>query len=334
MTAFFLLGAALILVTVVLVTRPLWRATPWVGASVGAALALSSALLYGVVGTPAALDPSRRAAPETLGDAVAQLAAELERNPDQPEGWRILARAHANQGRYAEAGAAYAQALQRAPDAEVYVEAAETRAQGAPQRRFDAEGVRMLERALKLQPAHQRARWFLGIAQRQAGRPADAAATWEPLLAAVDAKTSASLVQQIDAARAEAGLPALARAPLEKPGAQADALDVRIELSPAMASRVPPGASLFVIARAPGTVMPVAAKRLPASGFPLSVTLGDADSPMPTRRLSELERAEVFVRVSASGEASARPGDLVSDAVTIERGHAGAVRLVIDRALD
>src|SRR5690606_5791598 len=56
--------------------------------------------LYQLVGTPAALDPATRAPvpaaadgstdPAVFAAAVAQLRAELERNPDQPEGWPLL----------------------------------------------------------------------------------------------------------------------------------------------------------------------------------------------------------------------------------------------------
>src|SRR3546814_6432816 len=64
----------------------------------------------------------------------------------------------------------------------------------------------MLKRSLELQPRQQRARWFLGVWQRQEGRPAEAAETWQPLLSQVDAATAATLRVQIDAARQETGL--------------------------------------------------------------------------------------------------------------------------------
>lgn len=327
MTIFYFAAAALVLVTLALVTRPLWQPRPAVGAAVTASLALATALLYLVVGTPAALDTAQREPPATMDAAIAQLRAELERNPDQPEGWRILARAYSSEGRTAEAMEAYAQAIERAPDADVLTEAAETRARGNANRRFDDEAVAMLRRALELQPAHQRARWFLGIAQRQAGQHVEAARTWEPLLAAVDAKTAATLRPQIDAARADAGL-----APLpETPRPSEAGLTVEVALASAMAAQLSPDASVFVIARVPGTVMPVAVKRVPARGFPLTIRLDDTDSPMPTHRLSQLDRVEVIARVSAGGDATPRSGDLTSVPTAIDNEAGGEVALVIDR---
>jgi cytochrome c-type biogenesis protein CcmH len=327
MTAFYIAAAVLVLATLMLVTRPLWRSRAAVGAAVTASLVLATALLYLVVGTPAALDPAQRTPPTTMDAAIAQLRAELERNPDQPEGWRILARAYASESRTGEALQAYAQAIERAPDADVLTEAAETRARGDANRRFDDKAVAMLRRALELQPAHQRARWFLGIAQRQAGRHAEAARTWEPLLAMVDAKTSATLRPQIDAARADAGLEPL---PEAAPASEAG-LTVEVALAPALAERLPPNASVFVIARATGTVMPVAVERVPASGFPITVRLDDGDSPMPTRRLSELDRVEVLARVSARGDAMARSGDLTSAPVVVDNEAGGKLGITIDR---
>jgi cytochrome c-type biogenesis protein CcmH len=328
MTAFLFAAAILVIAVVVFVTHPLWRPRPAAGAAVAASLALATALLYLIVGTPVALDPAQQTPPATMDDAIAQLRVELERNPDQAEGWHILARAYASEGRNREAQHAYAQAIRLAPDADLLAEAAEARARGDGNRRFDEEAVAMLRRALELQPAHQRARWFLGIAQRQAGQDAEAARTWEPLLAAVDAKTAATLRPQIDAARAAAGL-----APLPPPAAAERGLTVEVALAPALARQLAPDASVFVIARAPGTVMPVAVERLPASGFPLTVRLDDADSPMPTRRLSELDRVEVLARVSASGEAGARPGDMMSAPATVPAAAADTVRVTIDRVV-
>ncbi|MFC0679219.1 tetratricopeptide repeat protein [Lysobacter korlensis] len=330
MPAFYAIAAVMVLLTLFAVTRPLWRPRAVVGVGVTATLALGTALLYFAVGTPAALDPAQRKAPETLADAIAQLEAELERNPERAEGWHVLARAYASEGRTQEALRAFAQAIRLAPDADVLAEAAETRARGAADRRFDAEAVAMLRRALELQPAHQRARWFLGIAQRQAGQPAEAARTWEPLLASVDPQTAASLRPQIDAARVDAGLEPLPESPAEPadPG-----LDIRVSLSPEFAERVPAGAAVFVIARAAGTVMPVAVERLPATAFPITLRLDDSDSPMPAARLSQLDKVEVLARVSASGNASAQPGDFASSPIVVEIGKADPIDLSVDRVV-
>src|SRR5690606_20222229 len=123
-----------------------------------------------------------------------ELEATLAREPQLAEGWVLLGRAYRAEGRAIPARDALARAARLLPDEpDVQVEAAEARALAATDRRIDDEAVAMLERALELQPRHQRARWFLGIARRQRGDDAGAADIWESLLDDVDARTAASL---------------------------------------------------------------------------------------------------------------------------------------------
>jgi len=334
MTAFVIASIVLVALVLTWVLRPVWRTRPVAGAGVVVGLALVTALLYTLVGTPRALDEVQRRAPETLADAIVQLQAELERDPNQVEGWRLLARAYIAEGRTGEAQQAYARALQLAPDdPALLAEAAEARARTHPERRFDAEAVAMLEHAVAIDPRHQRARWFLGIAQRQAGRAADAVRTWEPLLGMVDAATATSLREQVNLARADAGME-----PLPEPqqaDASAVAITVSVSLDPQLAMRYPDGASVFVIARRPGgPPMPVAVEKLQPTGFPLTVTLTDADSLMPTAKLSQLERVELSARVSASGDATAQPGDFESAPVEVETGPDASAALVVNRVIE
>ena len=320
-TVFATLATAVTVGVLVWVLWPLWRARPWPLAAAVLALAVSVLALYRVVGTPAALEQTARAAPQSLEDAVAQLRAELERNPNQPEGWALLARSQAALGDAAGARDTYARAVQLAPDEpSLLVDAAESRAQADPQRRFDDQAVQWLRHALQLQPGHPRAGWFLGVWQRQSGQPAEAARTWESLLGAVDAATARSLREQIDLARAEAGLSPLPSVAAPAAAGSANALTVKVALDPEFAARVRlrGDAAVFVIARIPGgPPMPVAVERRSLQELPLQVVLDDADSPMPTQKLSALQEVEVFARLSASGQANRGEGDIESAPVRV-----------------
>jgi len=225
-----------------------------------------------------------------------------------------------------------ARALELAPDEPILLtEAAQARAQADPQNRFDDEAVRLLERAIALQPEHQRARWFIGVAQRQRGEDAEAVKTWEALLPLVDANTAASLKVQIDDARRAAGLPPSVPAP--EPAAPALAnkhpLTVTVALAPALTG-VDPNATVFVFARIPaGPPMPVAVERLRVADLPATVTLDDTSSPMPTQTLSDLQEVEVIARLSASGSAVREEGDLDSQAARLRLPQQARISLVI-----
>ncbi|WP_064749497.1 tetratricopeptide repeat protein [Lysobacter firmicutimachus] len=333
MSMFVAAAALLVVLGLGITLYPLWRARPLLGAGLGLALGLATLAIYLAIGAPRALDPQQSKPPQTLADAIVQLEAELQRDPRQIEGWRLLGSAYTAENQTQKARDAYARAVALAPDnPDLLAEAAEARALATDDRRFDAQAVRMLQHALKQQPMHQRARWFLGIAHRQGERPAEAAQTWEPLLGVVDAGTAASLLEQINGARQEAGLP-----PLPAPAAAAPpGLKIKVELAPALAARVPAGASLFVLARqADGRPMPVAVEKLAATKFPMQVVLDDGDSPMPTAKLSQLERVQVLARISASGNAMPQTGDLASAPVVVQvRGNAAEIVLRIDRAIE
>lgn len=339
MAAFVVAGAALVIFVLGYALYPLWRARPALGIGLGVGLAAVTAALYLAIGTPAGLQPEQCKAPQTLDEAVTQLEAELERDPNQIEGWRLLASAYTAQGLGTKARDAYARAVKLAPDnPDLLAEAAEARALATRERRFDTLAVEMLKHALEQQPMHQRARWFLGIAQRQGEQPAEAARTWEPLLAVVDPATAASLLDQINGARQEAGLePVQAPAPAGAAGpaaANTAALKVKVSLAPALAAKLPAGATVFVLARQPGgPPMPVAVEKHPARNFPLEVSLDDGDSPMPTMKLSQLEQVQVLARVSASGNAIPQPGDLTSQPVTVRMDSGGPVEVLIDSAV-
>ncbi|MDI1253199.1 cytochrome C biogenesis protein [Thermomonas sp.] len=329
MTTFIIIAILLVLAVLAVLLRPLWRHARGVAIGVGVIVAASTLLLYQLVGTPQALDPAAVKAPATLGDAITQLETELQRNPNQAEGWRLLAQAYQREEQNIKARDAYAKAAALAPaDASILTEAAQSRALADDKRLFDAQAVALLQRALAADPAQQRARWFLGIAQRQAGDNAAAAKTWEPLLAQVDAPTAASLRKEIDNARAAAGL-----SPLPVPAAiSLQPLVVNVSLDPELAARVRlnGNAVVFVIARAVGgPPMPVAAEKHAVSELPFTANLDDSDSPMPTMKLSQMKQVELVARMSASGNAMRQDGDLESKPVRVTLPATKPIELVI-----
>ncbi|WP_454831254.1 tetratricopeptide repeat protein [Pseudoxanthomonas wuyuanensis] len=339
MPLFAALAVSLTLLALVGALWPLWRNSRGLALGIVGALVVATLALYRLVGTPAALEMAETGTaqmPANLTEAIAQLEAELAKHPNEPEGWRLLGRSYASQERYAEARDAFAKAVELLPeDPNLLAEAAQSRLFADPERKLDAEAVSLLQRALALDPQHQRARWFLGVSQRQNGQPAEAAKTWESLLAQVDAGTGATLRAQINEARAEAGLAPLAETAAPPSAASPNALTVKVALDPDFAARVRlrGETSVFVIARIPdGPPMPVAVQKHSLQDLPLSITLDDGDSPMPTQKLSALREVELVARLSASGNAMRQEGDLESAPVRVSLPATAPVELVIGAA--
>ncbi len=329
---FSLFAVVTALVAFGLVLRPMWRARPRSAAALLAGLVVLTAGLYHLVGTPLALDATMVKRPATIEEAVAQLERNRDSFPDH-EGWVMLATAYARLGRNAEARDAWEQVLTREPDdANFLAAAAEARARADDANRFDDRAIGHLRHALKADPRHQRARFFLGIALRQRGQAAEAARTWEPLLSEIDAENGATLRAEIASARRDAGLPPLPAATPAAPAASADGLTVKVVLDPAFAARVRlrGDATVFVIARAPdGPPMPVAVEKRRVSELPLTVVLDDGDSPMPTAKLSALREVDVIARISDSGNAMRQDGDIETAPARIALPAKGPVELVL-----
>ena len=300
-----------------------------------ASMVVATVGLYLWLGTPAALQPRDAEAPQSLEQAVEQLRAVLDEHPERAEGWVLLARSQLELGRMADAAGSFERALQLEPDQpELLVEAAQARARAHPKMLFDDTGLQWLQHARQVAPDNQRATWLVGIVQRQRGQDGAAVRTWESLLPRLEPNAAAALREQIDAARADAGLPPSTPAtatPAAAGSADGHAITVRVTLAPALQARVAAGKdTLFVIARVPGgPPMPVAVERHPAQAGPLTVTLDDADSPMPTQKLSALGEVEVFARLSASGNAMRQEGDVESRPVKVSLPTKGTLEIVI-----
>ena len=332
-TAVFLaLAGLLAAVATGIVLMPLLRdgkRAAW--GALAAAAVVATVGLYLWLGTPLALQSRVTAPPKTLEEAIEQLQAVLGKQPGNVDNWVILAQYQQQLGRADEAAASLEHAVQLAPnEPDLLVDAAQARVQAQanaqaksnantpPQMMIDDTGLQWLQKARELAPDNQNATLLIGAAQFQRGQAETAAHTWESLLPKLDPATAAELVKQINVARNQAGLP-----PFTAPTASAAAgnhdITVQVTLAPALQARAAAGTdTLFVIARVPGgPPMPVAVERHPAQTGPLTVTLNDADGPMPTQKLSMLGEVEVFARLSASGMAMRQDGDVESTPVKV-----------------
>lgn len=339
MTGFLIGAIALTALTLAFLLPPLW--TQARGMAVGLLLLVpaSTVGLYYAYGTPQVFGDIPEPEQISLDEAIDRLQMHLTTSPDELEGWVLLGRSRKAQERFAEARDAFAQAHRLLPDEpDLLVEYAEAITLASDSRLIQGQALALLEQALAINPAQQRALWFIGIHHYQQQRWTEATEVWERLLPIVGEDTRRVLVQQIGEARERAGLPPLDLARVQAPAEDAAApgiLAVRVELDPALAGRVQPGDTLFVFARQPeGPAMPLAVRRVPAGELPLTLTLSDADSPMPALPLSAQERVRLVARISRSGDAAARPGDLAAEPLDIDLPASGTQRLVIDRVVD
>ncbi|MBK9607817.1 MAG: c-type cytochrome biogenesis protein CcmI [Betaproteobacteria bacterium] len=145
------------------------------------------------------------------------------------------------------------------------------------------------------------------------------------------------------AAATAAAAPPLARPPAPSapaaapaaatPAAQGKAITGVVRLAPALAAKAAPDDTLFVFARAAeGSRMPLAILRLKASELPKQFRLDDTLGMTGGPALSATPQVRIEARVSKSGEATPRPGDLRGESAVVAPGAAN-VEILIDRAV-
>jgi cytochrome c-type biogenesis protein CcmH len=99
-----------------------------------------------------------------------------------------------------------------------------------------------------------------------------------------------------------------------------------------LGAAVPGNAILFVFIHPNGARgMPVAVKRLPARGFPMSLNFSDADLLNPGLTLESFEKLDVSARVSMAGTVMKATGDYEANVVTIDTKAVSTIALHLDQ---
>ncbi len=310
---FWLALVVLCLVAMVFGVWPLYREsrrlTPLVAAVIVFTVALSAGL-YNQLGSPNV--PSAMNDPAALPDmesVMASLIERLENNPDDLNGWKMLARSHMSLQRYDEAVPAYERImeLEDGRNAQTLVDLA-LAILARDRTAIDGRTAALIESALALDPNSPSALFYSGVVAANRGDTDLAASRWEMLLGLNPPSEIRSILEQRVAE--------WRGVPMEpaKPSATADSPDAvvtaRVSLSENAMSAITADANVFIIARDPAQPSPpIAVDRIRLSQLPTDVSLGDAQSMMAGRSLSGFEEFELLARVSLSGNPTATSGD-------------------------
>lgn len=313
-----------------------------------------SGVLYWKLGNPAALtqstiptmsDQAGGGEPHlaTGGlDALAErLKQRLEQNPNDGVGWTLLARSYAELGRHADAVPIYEKATKLIPDdAQLLADYAD--ALGVLHgRKLEGKPEALIQQALKIDPTNVKALMLAGTVAFDRKEFARAATYWEQARANLPADADAEMTQELTGGIEEArnlaggGKTQLTAAP-PAPGKSISkdiAIKGTVTLSPSLAGRGSSTDTLFVFARAvDGPPMPVAIMRATKKDLPFSFRLDDSNSPMPARKLSDAGTVVIVARLSKSGDAMPKSGDLQGVSQPVKPGVEG-VSVTIDREI-
>jgi len=113
----------------------------------------------------------------------------------------------------------------------------------------------------------------------------------------------------------------------------ATALSGVVSLDPALAGKVSPGDTVFVIARpVSGPRMPLAVARTTVAELPYRFTLDDSMAMAPEAKLSGHAQVVVAARVSKSGKAAPQKGDIEGASAPVAPGESN-IQVVVSRVV-
>ncbi|CUS31388.1 Cytochrome c-type biogenesis protein CcmI [Candidatus Nitrospira nitrosa] len=331
----------------------------FVALSLAMIIPASSGVLYWTLGNPAAMThPAASVASqggpggdgqmaEGLNQLIEQLRKKLEQNPNDGVGWGLLARSYMAMERYADAVPIFERATKLDPDnAGLLADYADALAvhQG---RKLEGRPETLIQKALKLDPHNVKALMLSGTIAYNRKDFARAAKEWEDAhtyLPPDDQESSDQLKASIaEAKRRMGGGPSMnmlvANPPMEqaKPAkpttqsGQSRAITGKVILGPNLANKGSLPDTLFVFAKdVAGPPMPVSIVRASRKDLPFTFRLDDSTSPMPSRKLSDIDTVVIVARLSKSGKAMPESGDLEGMSQPIKPG-AENITVVIDR---
>ena len=272
--------------------------------------------------------------PGSVEEMVQGLAERLRNNPDDAQGWLLLARTYVVLERYPQARDAYARAYALSGDEpQLMADYAEAIAL-TQDNRLTGEPAALLERVLRLEPNNQKGLWLSGFAARQSGNNRQAVVLWQQLLTVLT-PGSEEIGMVRDMIAQAGGEQAVAATGAEKDAEVAASLEVHVSLDPALESQVGGEETLFVFARAlDGPPMPLAIQRLTAGELPLTVTLDDTMNMLPAFKLSSFPTVTVGARVSRTGNATPASGDLQGLVSPIVVSETDAIELIISEVVE
>ncbi len=332
-------------------TPQAWRA-PWIWVMGFVFLVpVAASVMYAVMGQPLALNPAALQAeaeqgsdisPEKMTEMATALMRRLQDEPNQIDGWIMLARVQRAREHFDESDEAFRKALALSKDDNLAIEHAEVLAQ-KNQGNFAGQPWAIIQRVLTADPQHLNALLLAGSASYSELNYRSALRFWERAREVVEPASpdAPELDRAIAQTREKMGLPsaptrsnALANAPTSQSAtssvgasnnqASSARISGRVSVIKELADKVAPTDTVFVFATpVSGSRMPLAIVRTTADKLPFDFVLDDSTSMNPAAKLSSMAEVTVKVRISKSGQAMAQPGDLGVSLTPVKLGSSG-----------
>jgi cytochrome c-type biogenesis protein CcmH len=262
-------------------------------------------------------EASHAAKLEDIKAMVDKLAAKMDKEPNDVEGWMMLSRSYKVLERYQDAANAMRKAYALVgdqPDVLLQMADALAMANGGT---LKGEPTALVEKALVLEPGNQMGLWLMGMAYAENDQFQKAVDSWQELLKGYSPEQNGyqEVVKLINQANARLGKPPVqAEAPSVVPGSDVKpvsrSVSVKVTLDDSFKDKVNPEDTLFIYAQAAtGPKAPLAIVKHQAKDLPIEVTLDDSQAMMPTMTISSVDHIKITARISAAGGATPQSGE-------------------------
>jgi cytochrome c-type biogenesis protein CcmH len=271
---------------------------------------------------------------ESIDDLIDKLKARLEKNPEDGEGWYLLARTHMSRQSFPEALQALEKALEVMGEHPAILTGMADATAMINSGDLTGKATGYLEKALELEPDNETALWLGGMAAQQAGKFQLAVDRWTRLIPLLGQESGSQ--QQVQELINQAVHEAKAK------GIEVNVAEVKItpakaitvKLSADVPATISPDSAVYVFAlAASGPPMPLAAVKVNFSALPTEIVLDDSSAMMPELKISSIDEVVVSARVSMSGDPLPQAGDYSSHRVKMDFKESAVVDLVINHKI-
>jgi len=274
----------------------------------------------------------------TVDQMIERLAAKLKENPNNAEGWFLLARSYMSMNRYKEAIAALEKTNQLAPNTPAvmlrYADAL-TMVNGG---QISGKPFELIKKAVAIKPDDPTGLWLIGMGYEEQGDYKKAISYWNLLLPLLQDEKSTNEVQNlIRQAKNKAGIntgDSSTPKVVTTEKKSTTPLRVSVSIDKNKLKGVSMTDTVFIFAKAAsGPPMPLAVVRKQVRDLPLEVTLDDSMAMMPSMKLSNFKKVQVVARISKSGSPKAQSGDLQSVVQIVTSDQKEQIKLIINKVL-
>jgi cytochrome c-type biogenesis protein CcmH len=272
-----------------------------------------------------------------INSIITSLAQRLQKNPDNAEDWVLLGRSFKYIEQYRLAANSFEKAyviLGDQPDLMLQYADSLAMANGG---KLEGKSTELIFKALEKEPENVTGLWLAGMAKAEMRDFSQAILYWRKLEALLppDSDSYKQVQKLIVTVQAQNGSAKEVESTVVPTNAKSTvSIDVQVSLKGDIKTRVNPGDTVFIYAKAlTGPPMPLAIVRKQVSDLPISVTLNDAMAMMPSMKLSNFKQVKVMARISKSGAAMQQKGDFIGSVELQELAGKTSVVIVINEEI-